>query len=86
MVRSDAIILPSCILILQIDAFVCTSRAVLYCVVVNRIIPYLVCLLHWRSDNFIQLSAFLLLRVQWSRHVQILFVVIRDVWAWGLID
>lgn len=88
-VRSDAVILanlPVLLVILQIDALVSAGGAMLYCVVVNGVVPDLVCVLHRRSDDLIELPALLLLRVQRSCHIQILFLVVRDVRAWRLID
>lgn len=88
MVGSDAVILTSCavlLVILQVYAFV-HSCIVLNSIVINRIIPYLGNILHRRADDLVELPSFLLLRVQRGGHVQILFIVVCNMWPRGLID
>ena len=83
MVRSDAVILANgaiLLVILNVDSLL-AAIIVLDGAVVNRIVPDLADILHGRSYDLIEFPAFLLVRVQWRSHIQVLLVVV--VWDVG---
>lgn len=87
-VRSYPIILsnyPVLLVILNINTFL-TPSIVLNGTVVNRIVPNFCDILDGGAYNLIEFPAFLLVRVQWRSHVQILLVVCWDVGHWGSVD
>ena len=66
MISSNSVVW--CVLVLEVDSFMATC-IVLDRVVINRVLPDLVHVLDWGSDDFVELPAFLLLRMQRSRHI-----------------